>query len=117
MAFRFFVAFGEFTEGMIQALSESCEHRAKETSDPAFSQYGQALDPATTRTTTTLDRLSARGRADQMGFPLPPVRGMTRTISEAAQLRKDAKEIEDEMYTAEERDNVFRRGGNTWTDE
>ena len=114
--FDMFVAFGDIDAAMIEAINESCDHRAKALRDPDFTPtVVLPLDPASTRDTTTLERLSARGRAAQMSFELPPVQGLVKIASEAAQMRQDAKEMEEEVLKFEQadRDEVERTGQGT----
>ena len=109
--FDFFIAFGDLDVGMLDALNEACEYRAIE----ADKKAAKKADPASTRNTTSLDRLSARGRAAAMGFPVPDVEGMTRTISLAAWARHDAREVEEEVRTFEKLDLEIFKETNVWT--
>ena len=98
-----FVAFGDLEVEMLEALNESCEHRANTSTAPEFCPHGDRIDPATTRTTTELQRLSRRGAAAAMSFSLPPVRGLQKTQPRASDARGDAKEMEEELDALEVR--------------
>ena len=50
---------------------------------------------------THIERLSARNRADVLGYAKPAVQGLTKTLSRAAQARADAKQMEEESLAAE----------------
>ena len=50
-----------------------------------------------------------------MGFEMPPVRGMERQPSQAAQSRQAAREMEYEMWAAENNDDAYRAAGGIWT--
>ena len=116
--FDLLLAFGDLDIGMLHALNESCDYRARVMQDPEFTPYvGPVSGPASTRVTTSLKRLSARGAAAQMGFPLPDVQGMTKTMSAAACARQDAMEIEEEVLAYEKYDLDLYSHTGEWTEE
>ena len=90
------MAFGWLDEDMVAALNESCHNRAEV-------KKGSGL--ASTQE-TTFARLSAINRAKELGNAPPPVEGLTKTISLAAQLRQDAKEMEEEVQSYEDEERL-----------
>ena len=112
--FDLLVAFGDVDLGMLHALNDACEYRAREMLDPEYSTSNDG--PASTRNTTSLNRLSARNQAAVMQLPLPPVRGMTRTMSAAAQARHDAREAADKVIELEQLDLKKYEETGVWTE-
>ena len=87
------MAFGSVDREMVQCLSEACVQRALAKSD--------SMDPATSRD-TQFGRISGRSRAALSGLAMPPVEGMTKKKTDAAEARVAAKQIVEEL-------NVLKR--------